>query len=200
MHGAASLPQACLRIAASRRISVLARLRHQFAYPAIGSFTARGANLTTAGRAWFPRSLLVLAASVAVLLLPGTTRAATSLPKLLNFYGGPFVVRPPFIGITPTDGQSIMGLGRSFRHPGSIKWESWTDSAAQGRGALWVDTCARSCAAGPQDRYPALIRASDVHNGRFGLLTIRSSYRESPLVYKMIIRPGAGSEFVYVSG
>jgi hypothetical protein len=138
--------------------------------------------------------------AVIAFLAPVASGSTPRSPTLLKEYGGQFVRRPSFLGLTPTDGEIVAGDRRSFRDPGSIRWTSWTKSTADGVGALWVDTCLPSCAGGKEDRYAVSIKASDPRRGRFTLLSIRRPHHSKPLIYKVTYAQGFGGEFDYVSG
>jgi hypothetical protein len=129
-----------------------------------------------------------------------TSRANGRLPGILNYWMGTFVVRPQWIDLTPTDGETVTGAHGTFQHPSTIKWVSWTQSEARGVGVLWVDTCKVSCAQGPELRYPATIRGFARRGGHLTLLTIDSHYGHGPLRFRMVVQPGFGGKFVPVSG
>ncbi len=159
---------------------------------------------TSSERSW--RYLVRRAAAAAVLaaaalsIATGASDASGQLPGILSYWTGTFVVRPPWIDLTPTDGETITGAHGTFQHPSPIKWVSWTQSEARGVGVLWVDTCKISCAQGPQLRYPAAIRGFARQGGHFTLLTIDSHYGHSPMQFRMVVQPGFGGKFVPVSG
>lgn len=64
---------------------------------------------------------------------------------------------------------------------------------------LWVDTCEVTCAAGPQVRYRATIRAYGRQDGHFTQLTVDSTYRHDPMQFRMVVQPGFGGKFVQLT-
>lgn len=140
----------------------------------------------------------LILAIAAFSLFPSVAGATGALPGVLSYWGGTFVVRPAWIDLTPTAGEGLTGRSGTFRHPGPIRWVSWTAFRARGVGVLWVDTCEASCATGPEDRYQAVILASQPHAGHFTLLTVDSSYGQMRL--RMVEQPGFGGKFVWLSG
>jgi hypothetical protein len=72
----------------------------------------------------------------------GTASAAspaTAKPGLLEYWQGPFVVRPTSLSLTATDGIAVTGSGK-YGHQKPIKWSEWTGRQSSGTGVIWFDS------------------------------------------------------------
>jgi hypothetical protein len=120
--------------------------------------------------------VIVLAASLACVLLVSLSSAATRLPRLLG-NGGPhgaylWEVRPVWILYTGDGSGRLGGFdGTGLVHPGHLKWESWAKTQATGSGAVWLDD-QRSVR---KDRVK--VRAFRPINGHFTRFTLRYTDR-----------------------
>src|SRR5919206_4619957 len=84
------------------------------------------------------------------LLLLGVPAAALARPPRTVSNVEPYLrVRPAKISYTG-DGTGIVGGfdGTSARHPGHLRWLSYTRRDGRARGLLWLDDCEPSCAEG----------------------------------------------------
>jgi hypothetical protein len=120
-------------------------------------------------------------AFAAMLMLPAASSA--KLPGLLTLLGSnQFAVRPSVIGYTG-DGTGYIGgsegRGRinGKNEFGHIAWLTWTNQAATGTGALWIDTGVPNDAEGTFSSVPVKLRAFAPRDGHFTRLTSR--YTES---------------------
>ena len=79
-----------------------------------------------------------------------------------------------------------------FPRFGRLNWPSWTDTQAQGSGAVWLDDCTPNCAQGAFHPYASQVRAFAPHGGHFTRLTLRYSYKGKRVIERLgIARFGA---------
>lgn len=78
----------------------------------------------------------------------------------------------------------------------ALRWSHWTARSATARGALWVDTCSPTCAAGRYRIYPAVVRLwrAVAHKGaayfsRMSLSYVHGQQRHYTYVWGVL--PGA---------
>jgi len=124
-----------------------------------------------------------------VALVLSSAGAAEGLPGLLTQtgHGPPFAVRPAQVVYTG-DGSGVLGgfTGKGpFSRFGRLSWPSWTDTQAQGSGAVWLDNCTPNCAQGTFHPYASQVRAFAPHGGHFTRLTLRYSYKGKPVVERL---------------
>ena len=108
-------------------------------------------------------------------------------------------VRPAEIVYTG-DGTGVLGGfdGRGVAHPGHLKWTSWTREQATGSGAVWLDSCKPSCAAGTFTAHKVTLKAFRDVRGRFTRLTLRYSYHAEHVVDRRGIRRIGDSWSYYI--
>lgn len=108
-------------------------------------------------------------------------------------------VRPASILYTG-DGSGILGGfdGTGARHPGHLKWQSWTPTRAAGSGAVWIDDCTPSCANGTFTAHAVKVVAFRPEHGHFTRLTLR--YHAPGSAKRWGIRRSGGSWMYYIVG
>jgi hypothetical protein len=127
---------------------------------------------------------------------------STRLPTLLGD-GAQFrltwQVRPASILYTG-DGSGILGGfdGAGIKHPGHLKWLTWTTGDATASGAVWIDNCSPSCANGTFKAHAVRVRAFRPVRGRFTRLTL--SYHGPSGAKRWGIRRIGGSWMYYIVG
>ncbi len=120
------------------------------------------------------------------------------LPGVIAGWQGGYVVRPPELALTPTDGEYFAGAGGVWPHSQPIDWISWTKTEASGRGALWVDAC--GCYREGYSPHSGTVRAFDIRDGNFAQLTIKTPYLNGPLKISMSYERGYGGEYRFETG
>jgi hypothetical protein len=143
------------------------------------------------------RRVLILGLGAIVAVAVAGSALASGLPTLLgNSPKGPekLLVRPAQI-IYTGDGSGILGgfdggRGKGFGH---LQWTKWTTGSAFGHGADWIDDCRPDCADGTFTPHAATVNAFRPRGGRFTRLTVKSSYRRKPLVYRMKLMRSNGA-------
>jgi hypothetical protein len=108
-------------------------------------------------------------------------------------------VRPASILYTG-DSSAILGGfdGTGIRHPGHLKWSSWTTTRAAGSGAVWIDDCTPSCASGTFTARAVKVVASRPEHGYFTRLTLR--YHGPSRAKRWGIRRSGSSWSYYIVG
>jgi hypothetical protein len=127
-------------------------------------------------------------ASLACLVAPAAAHAA--LPGVLTQdVQHPFVVRPASIGYTG-DGTGIIGGsdGSSARHPGHLRWTTYTHRQGIASGAVWIDDCRPDCADGTFRKVPADVHVFRPRHGRFTRLLLTYTYAGDDVVDRRGIR------------
>ena len=126
--------------------------------------------------------LAVLAVVLAAGLLAAPARSAHSLPKLLGSSADGktrgLLVRPAEILYTG-DGSGVLGGFDGTGNNGSdghLKWSKWTQTQALGSGAVWLNNCTPSCAAGRFAPHAVTVRAFRPSGGVFTRLTVTYVY------------------------
>jgi hypothetical protein len=127
------------------------------------------------------RRSVPLIASTCLALALAVQATAASLPTLLGSNAGPktgFFVRPAEIVYTG-DGTGILGgFDRKAHGPfGRLTWSSWSATRALGSGAVWLDDCNPSCAAGRFSPYAVKVQAFRPVGGHFTRLTFTYTYK-----------------------
>jgi hypothetical protein len=93
-------------------------------------------------------------------------------------------VRPFVIDFTG-DGSGFLG-GFDARgtpiHFGRLRWTQWTRRQATGHGAVWLDNCFPTCAAGTFHPYKVTAYATQVRANVFRRLTLRYRYHRRTVV------------------
>ena len=113
------------------------------------------------------------------LLLLGVPAAALARPPRTVSNVKPYLrVRPAKISYTG-DGTGIVGGfdGTSARHPGHLRWLSYTRRDGRARGLLWLDDCEPSCAEGTFHATPVSVHVWRPRRGVFRRLTLSFHYR-----------------------
>jgi hypothetical protein len=115
---------------------------------------------------------------VLALLLALPAAALARPPRTVSNVKPYLRVRPATISYTG-DGTGIVGGfdGTSVRHPGHLRWLSYTRRDARARGLLWLDDCEPSCAAGAFHATPVRVHAWRARRGVFRRLTLSYRYR-----------------------
>lgn len=110
-------------------------------------------------------------------------------------------VRPANIVYTG-DGSGVLGGfdGNGPAHPGDLTWNSWTPKKATASGAVWLDDCAPSCAAGSFTPRSVKVTAFRPVGGHFTRLTMRFSYHDKLYIDRRGIRHTDGSWSYYLVG
>lgn len=146
-------------------------------------------------------AVVATALSAGAALTAGAASAsATARPTVLTPGSGQqFALRPAEIDYTG-DGTGVLGgFDGTGRYPsyGHLKWSSWTGTEALGSGAVWIDDCTPSCAAGKFSPYAVAVRASDPAAGHFSRLRLRFRYRGAEVVDTRGVRKGTGGAYEY---
>jgi hypothetical protein len=143
------------------------------------------------------RRVLILVVGVTIAVAVAGSALAQGLPTLLgNSPKGPdkLLVRPAQI-IYTGDGSGILGgfdggRGEGFGH---LRWTRWTTGSAFGHGADWINDCRPDCADGTFTAHAATVNAFRPREGRFTRLTVKSSYRGTPLVNRLKLERSHGA-------
>jgi hypothetical protein len=135
------------------------------------------------------RALLV--AVVAASWLAGYSGAASGSvrrPKLLREdASSAFAVRPATMifgdGEFFITGPRVSQHDLRARRDGHIRWSSWTQTRATGRGRAWVNNCFPSCTHSTSYSFSSVsIKASRVRSGRYTRLRVRYRLRGKRIV------------------
>jgi hypothetical protein len=141
-----------------------------------------------------------LTAAAASASAKAASASATGLPMVLTPGSRQqFALRPAEIDYTG-DGTGVLGgFDGTGRYPsyGHLKWSSWTGTEALGSGAVWIDDCTPSCAAGKFSPYAIAVRAFDPAAGHFTRLRLRYRYRGAEVVDTRGVRMGIGGAYEY---
>ena len=156
------------------------------------------------------RRLVVLSAAVFLLLalaLPGSALAAKQWnaknnagsattakgarsaggPRMLAYNASPDFVRRPATVVPFGNGAAISTIiGRLTKSRGNaIHWRMWNNSAARGRGTMWVNDGVPSIAGGTWSGSAATLYAHRVVNGRYTRLTLSGHVNGSARTWKL---------------
>lgn len=121
------------------------------------------------------------------------------LPDLLtSLSGNDFAVRPPAIYVT-NDGTAVLGgPDTNAQSPfGHITWSDWTQSSADGSGAIWLDDCVPDCGSGTRTPYPLTLHASAPRDAHFTRLTYRYEQEDQEITYTLLLRHKTPFWFYY---
>lgn len=126
------------------------------------------------------RSLLATAALFALTMAlaagPAAARQAPlpELPTQAAEHDEELQVRPATISFTGDGTGYVGGRTTSPRHygRGGIRWLSWTQRSAFGRGYVWISDCRPYCAAGHFHKHRGTVRATRARHGLFTRLKI----------------------------
>jgi hypothetical protein len=101
--------------------------------------------------------------------------AAAKLPAVVT--DGRFVVKPATIDYTG-DGSALVGGrdGTSIRHPGHLKWTTYTRRQGIADGLLWIDNCMPNCAYGKFTSTRVHVNVYSPSNGYFRRLKLTYNY------------------------
>jgi hypothetical protein len=98
--------------------------------------------------------------ALSLIVATGAASAAAALPGLPSEATAPAKVKPKELVYTG-DGSGLFAGAKKLSHSfGSLKWSSWTTTAATGSGANWLNNCKPSCAGGKYTAYPVKLAAS----------------------------------------
>jgi hypothetical protein len=121
---------------------------------------------------------MVLIAAGAMAGYSGSANASAGPPKLLKAdNGSAFMVRPATMTFG-NGGFFITGPGVSqqelrARRDGHIRWASWAQAGATGKGTAWINNCNPDCASSRSfSSSSASIEVSSVKAGRYTRLVI----------------------------
>jgi hypothetical protein len=104
---------------------------------------------------------LIGALAVAVALGTPAAAMAASIPLAADNQGAgghALGYRPAQIVYSGDGTAFLAGQGTSARHPGRLRWTTWSTTRALGYGATWMDNCKPNCAAGTYFSYPSNVR------------------------------------------
>ena len=145
--------------------------------------------------------LVGLTAFLLALAVPAAS-ASAPLPTLLGdtaHFHLTWQVRPASILYTG-DGSGILGGfdGTGAKHPGHLKWQSWSADRAEGSGAVWLDECKPSCANGTFKAQAVRVVAFRPEAGHFTRLTLM--YHAPSGTKRWGIHRNGGSWMYYIVG
>jgi hypothetical protein len=94
------------------------------------------------------------------------------------------------------DGTGVIGGtdGTSARHPGHLRWSTYTHRQAIGHGLVWLDDCDPDCADGTFTSTPVTVHAFAPKGGHFRRLTLQYTYQGSRYTDRRAIRRLPGSD------
>ncbi|HET9896041.1 MAG TPA: hypothetical protein VFQ44_14025 [Streptosporangiaceae bacterium] len=130
-------------------------------------------------------AIVIVVVGMAV-LADGVTAASSSQPLPVVYGAGGHsgwqhgTIRP---------GVIYFGAGGSLLIRG-LRWQSWTQNAAIGRGVRWADSCVPTCAAGNYARSPVEVTLSRVrkHAGGAYFTRLLLQWSTSGKDHKTVIR------------
>ena len=143
-----------------------------------------------------------LALALALVALFPAAGGAAGLPGLLTGTGSktPFAVRPAAIYYTGDSTGVLGGFDGNGRYPnyGHLNWSSWTQTAALGSGAVWLDNCTPNCAQGTFSPYAVTVEATAPEAGHFTRLTLHYAFQGNQVTDIRGVEK-SGSFYTYVT-
>ena len=142
-------------------------------------------------------TILVVAAAASAATLPGVVADGGTVTKGKNVLGRPRQI------VYTGDGSGVLG-GFTGKGPlprfGRLLWPNWTDTQAQGSGAVWLDDCAPNCAEGSFHPYAAKVRALAPRSGHFTRLTLNYDHNGKRVIERLGISKFGANYGYYTLG
>jgi hypothetical protein len=117
---------------------------------------------------------MVIALSAGVFLVAPAV-AAARLPAVVT--NGRFVVKPSTIDYTGDFSALVGGRdGTGIRHPGHLKWTTYTKRQGIADGLLWINNCLPNCAYGHFSSTRVHVNVYSPSDGYFRRLKLTYNY------------------------